>query len=310
MKLMRFTLLAVLCVAAFAAEAPKSAYNKATLEAYLRHLLVINPQVKMEIGEPKLTAIPDLKEINVHLTFGAASQDETIYISKDGQHVLRGDIYDIARSPFHGDLQKLTTQGAPAYGTPGAPITMIEFGDFECPQCKVEAQALRQNLVKTFPTQVQFFFKDFPLESIHPWSKAAAIAGRCVYRQNTNAFWDYHDWIYEHQDEIAKDPSTLKSKILDFAKSKNWDTAKLEQCIDSNATEADVESSIAEGKKLRIDGTPTLFINGRRLVGNVPWQNLKQLVDFELEYQKTAPKTASKADEKCCEVKIPSPLNR
>ena len=310
MKLMRFTLLAVLCVAAFAAEAPKSAYNKATLEAYLRHLLVINPQVKMEIGEPKPTAIPDLKEINVHLTFGAASQDETIYISKDGQHVLRGDIYDIARSPFHGDLQKLTTQGAPAYGTPGAPITMIEFGDFECPQCKVEAQALRQNLVKTFPTQVQFFFKDFPLESIHPWSKAAAIAGRCVYRQNTNAFWDYHDWIYEHQDEIAKDPSTLKAKILDFAKSKTWDTAKLEQCMDSNATDTDVESSIAEGKKLRIDGTPTLFINGRRLVGNVPWQNLKQLIDFELEYQKTAPKTASKADEKCCEVKIPSPLNR
>jgi len=310
MKLMRFTLLAVLCVAAFAAETPKSAYNKATLEAYLRHLLVINPQVKMEIGEPKPTTIPDLKEINVHLTFGAASQDETIYISKDGQHVLRGDIYDIARSPFHGDLQKLTTQGAPTYGTPAAPITIIEFGDFECPQCKVEAQALRQNLVKTFPTQVQFFFKDFPLESIHPWSKAAAIAGRCVYRQDANAFWDYHDWIYEHQDEIAKDPSTLKSKILDFAKSKNWDTAKLEQCVDSNATEAEVASSIAEGKKLRIDGTPTLFINGRRLVGNVPWQNLKQLIDFELEYQKTAPKAATKADEKCCEVKIPSPLNR
>jgi predicted DsbA family dithiol-disulfide isomerase len=89
------------------------------------------------------------------------------------------------------------------------------------------------------------------------------------------------------------------------------DGVQLGQCIDSKATEADVDASLAEGHALHVDATPTVFINGRRLVGNYPWQNIEQIINGELNYQKTAQSTAApKSDDKCCEVKIPSLLDK
>lgn len=129
------------------------------------------------------------------------------------------------------------------------------------------------------------------------------MAGRCVFAQNPASFWDYYDWIYEHQAEIT--PENLKDKVLEFAKNKNLDTVQLGHCMDTKATEGEVDKSEAEGKALKIDQTPTLFINGRRIPGSVPWNNMKQLIDAELEYAKPA----ADAD-KCCEVKIPSALSK
>ena len=132
----------------------------------------------------------------------------------------------------------------------------------------------------------------------------ASLAGRCIFRQNPSAFWEYHDWIYEHQGEINAD--NLKSKIFEFGKSvKDVDTVQLERCMDSKATAAEIEKSMAEAKALGVSATPTLFVNGRQLVGQqATWANLRPVIDYEIEYQKTA----KNAGEDCgCEVKLPSP---
>ena len=156
-------------------------------------------------------------------------------------------VYDTAQNPFQADLDKLKTDLSPSFGTAGAPVVLVMFGDFECPECKNEATTLRQNLVKTFPTQVRVYFKDFPLEQIHPWAKTAAIAGRCVFRQSPTAFWKYFDWIYDHQEQIT--PDNLKSQVMDFAKtSQDIDGIELGRCIDTKATEPEVDASIAQGQ--------------------------------------------------------------
>jgi len=104
---------------------------------------------------------------------------------------------------------------------------------------------------------------------------------------------------------------------MDFAKTaQDIDGMKLGQCIDTKATEAEVDASLAEGRALHVDATPTLFVNGRRLVGNYPWQNIEQIINGEVNYQKAAQNTApkseksEKSDDKCCEVKIPSVLDK
>ena len=151
---------------------------------------------------------------------------------------------------------------------------MVVFSDFQCPNCKQEEETLRQSLPSTFPTQVRVYFKDFPLEQIHPWAKAAAIAGRCVYHQNPAKFWEYHDWIYGKQSDITVE--NLKDQVLSFAtNAKDLDTLQLGRCMDTKATEAEVNASIAEARELKVDATPTMFLNGRRLVGNYPWPNLE-----------------------------------
>jgi len=289
--------------------AASSTFDKAKMEAYVRHLLAVIPEVQVKIDDPKPSPAPGLQEVDVHFTYQGRSQDETFYVTKDGQHIIRGVVYNLNQNPFQEDLDKLKTAGAPSFGPATAPVTIVEFGDFECPNCREEAKTLRDNIPTQFAAQVHVVFKDFPLEQIHPWAKPAAMVGRCIYHQNPTAFWKYHDWIYEHQAEIT--PDNLKTQVLDFAKTDpEIDALQLGHCIDDKSTEAEVDASLAEGRALHVDATPTLFLNGRRLVGNYPWQNIEQIINGELNYQKTAQNTPPKTDDKCCEVKIPSPLNK
>jgi protein-disulfide isomerase len=303
---MRVAIVAALSLCLLPAQdKPNSALDKAALETYVRHLLAVIPEVQVKIDDPKPSPVASLQEVDVHFTYGPRTQDETFYVSKDGKSIVRGVVYDLAQNPFQPDLDKLKTDLSPSFGTAGAPVVLVMFGDFECPECKNEAATLRQNLLKAFPTQVRVYFKDFPLEQIHPWAKTAAIAGRCVFRQSPTAFWKYFDWIYDHQEQIT--PDTLKAKVTDFAKSaSDIDGIEFGRCLDTNATEAEVDASIAQARALRVDATPTVFLNGRRLVGNYPWPNVEQLINGELNYQKTA----QNAGEKCCNIKIPSPLDK
>ena len=303
---MRFALIAALCLSILPAqEKPKSALDKTQMEAFVRHLLAVIPEVQVKVDDPKPSIVGNLLQVDVHFTYGTRSQDETFFVTKDGHNVVRGYVYDVAKNPFEPELEKLKTDKAPSFGAASAPVTFVVFSDFQCPNCREEAKALRQNLPATFPTQVRFFFKDYPLEQIHPWAKSAAIAGRCIYQQSPAKFWEYHDWIYDKQAEINAD--TLKNQVLEFANNaKDLDTLQLGRCIDTKATEAEVDASIAEGKTLKVDATPTIFLNGRRLVGNYPWPNLEQIVNGELNYQKEVKAAA----DKCCEISIPSPLKK
>ncbi len=286
---------------------PKSALDKATLEAYVRHLFLWGPPVKIEVRDPKPAPIPGFLEVLVHASAGDATQDETFYVSKDGQKIVRGEIFDIKDNPFRRDLDMLKTEGQPSLGTPGAPVVLVMFSDFQCPFCKEEAKMLRQNLLSAYPKEVRLYFKDFPLEQIHPWAKTAAIAGRCIFRQNPAAFWNYYDWIFEHQSEITAD--NVKTKLIQYASSPGSQVEPLQfsQCLETRATLAEVENNVAEARQLRINSIPTLFINGRRLVGNYSWTAIRQAIDYEIDYQKTA---RNAGEQPCCELKIPSPVNR
>jgi protein-disulfide isomerase len=285
------------------AETPKTAFDKPTLEAYLRHLFVLPAQLTVAVNDPKPSPFTGFKEVRVRISQGPQFQDVVLYVSNDGKQIVQGSFFDIAKNPFKPDLDKLKTQGAPALGTAGAPVAIVIFSDLQCPHCKGEAEMLRQNLIKNYPTQVRLYFKDFPLTSLHPWAKAAAIAGRCVYSQKNDAFWDYHDWIFAHQDSLT--PENLKDQILGWAKGvKDIDAVKLNACIESKSTEAEVDAEIAQGQELNISGTPTMFINGRRIAQTIEWPNLKNVIDQEIEYQKTA---KNAGDDCACEVKLDVP---
>jgi protein-disulfide isomerase len=284
------------------APAPKSAFDPKTLETYLRHQFLIPAQYQVRVGEAKPAPVAGLLELTVLVTDGKNPQEVIFLVSKDGQKVIQGKVFDINQNPFRAELDLLKTEFEPSIGTPGATVVLVLFSDFQCAYCKEEAKSLRENLVKAYPKQVRLYFKDFPLEQLHAWAKTGAIAGRCVFRQDPSAFWDYHDWIFEHQGEIT--PENLKTKVLEWAERKGLDGLQLTRCLDTRATEADVNKSMAEGRALQLNSTPTLFINGRRMVGQIQWPQLKQVIDTEIEYQKTA----KNAGEDCgCDLKLPIP---
>jgi protein-disulfide isomerase len=190
--------------------------------------------------------------------------------------------FNIGRNPFQFNLDRLVLDSQPSFGPANAPVTIVEFGDLECPSCRAEAPILRGILPTFYPDKVRVVFKDFPLESIHPWARAASVAARCVFRQNPQAFWKIYDWFYDTQDEIA--PETLTSKVLDWAGKSGIDAVQLGRCIDTKATDSEVARNLAEAHALNLKGTPTLFVNGRK-VGGVDWSSLKQVIDIELSHQ-------------------------
>lgn len=299
------SLAAVLLLAANGPAQTKSALDKATLEAYVRHLFVMDKQVSIQIGDPKPSQFPGYLDVIVSASAGQAHQDFPFLVSKDGSKIVQGNFtfYDVAQNPFKPELDKLKTDNAPSMGTQGAPVVIVEFSDFECPYCKKEASVLRQNLLSAYPKEVHFYFKQFPLESLHPWAKSAAIASRCVYRQNPEAFWAYHDWIFDKQEEVT--PENFKDKVLGWAKdAKNVDAGQLGACMDNKASEAEVAKDIADGRALKVDSTPTLFVNGRRIAASIDWPTLRSVIDYEIEYQKTA----KNAGEDCgCAIKLDIP---
>lgn len=280
MKILAIGMLAA--TLAFAATG-KNAFDKATFEHYLRHIELFRGPVEFKIDDPKPSRyLPGFSEVLVHEIHNDVEQDQKFYISRDGKIIIKGDVYDIDKQPFQSNLDHLTLNDQPSFGPANAPVTIVEFGDFECPDCKMEAPILRHEMPEALGPKVRVVFKNYPLESIHPWALAGAIAGRCVFRQGNDAFWKFYDWIYTEQENISGD--NLKAKVLEWAGQNGLDTAKLGQCIDTKATEPEVNASIAEARSLGVQGTPTLFINGRK-IGGLVWPDLQLVIQNELDYQ-------------------------
>jgi protein-disulfide isomerase len=280
---MRIAAIVLLCVSSIAwAASGKGALDKSIFEKYLRHIELYRADVTYKIGDPQPSKyLPGFSEVLVHLIFDAVEKDELFYVSADGQTIIRGDVFNLGKSPFQANVDKLSLMDQPSFGPADAPVTIVEFGDFECPDCKAEAPVLRHDLGEGFAGKVRVYFKNFPLESVHPWARAAAITGRCVFQQGQPAFWKFYDWIYENQEQITGD--NLNSKVQTWAGENGLDTVKLGKCVDTKATEPEVNRSIEEGHELGVSGTPTLFINGRK-IGGLMWPDLQLVINKELEY--------------------------
>ena len=281
---------------------PTNARDKADLEFYVRHLFVWGPQVAVAVGEYKESAIPGMLEVEVTASFRQSSQKKTFYVSQDGQHVVQGTVYKIDDNPFRPVLDTIDNMGAPAFGTEGAAVVVTVFSDFQCPYCAREAKVLRTQLKDEYGGKARVYFRDFPLTQKHDWALAAAVAGQCVQAQSPEAFWTYHDRVFENQRTLTA--TNLVDKTLEFMAGSGIDSAKLKSCIDSRETLKVVEMSLAEGRAAGVNSTPTVFVNGRKMPGTPQWPQLKAVIDYELEYQQV---THNSGDDCGCALNITLP---
>lgn len=254
--------------------------SREAVETAMKRTFGYDPSLSWVIYDISASPIPDVADVLVSINKQNAQH---IYWSQSTQQAIPGEMIPFGRDPFAPARARLQAADGVSKGAANPVITLVDFSDLECPHCKA-AEPILEKLLTDFP-QVRFTFQQFPLPaSLHPWALKAAQYADCAGRANQQAFWKYIDAIFENQGSIAL--ATADDKLKELAGSVGLDGQKLGNCAATVETEARVKKSLELGQSLDVNQTPTVFINGRRVLGlaGIPYDALKNLVQFEIDH--------------------------
>ncbi len=162
----------------------------------------------------------------------------------------------------------------PVIGPEDAPITIVEFSDYECPYCQQWHTEVFDRLMLAYPEQVRLMYRDFPISNIHPNAVPAAIAANCALEQDM--FWDYHDKLFRMELGLSTDAYQEYASQLDL------NVEKFVECLDSGRYEEEVQADFDFAANLGVRSTPTFFVNGIAVVGAQPFEVFQQVIEQEL----------------------------
>ena len=252
--------------------------SEATVNAFLQQTFGYEANVTWKVSSIKPAPVPGLAQVDIVLASPQGQQASRLYVTADGEHAVVGDIIPFGPKPFD-TVKRALEKGitGPARGPKGAPVTIVEFGDLQCPACKAAQQAI-EGLIAAEP-DARFVFQSFPLE-MHNWAAKGAAYADCVGIASNEAFWKFIAKTYETQADITAE--NADEKLTALANGAGVKGAEIADCANTPVTKAHVDASLALGKSVNVTGTPTLFINGRSIgnVSQVPADTLKGLVDF------------------------------
>jgi protein-disulfide isomerase len=256
---------------------PEQARLLKSAEAFVRHFFGWGPDIKVTLGPLGPAVSPEFYVVPIQVTLGEQVQTGQVFVSKDGKTLLRGELYDMAADPFAENRAKAHLDGNPSKGPANARVTVVEFADFQCPHCRELYEELKA-IEARYP-QVRIVYKDFPLTTIHPWAQTAALGGRCAFQQSPPAFWKVHDSIFDNQDVLSTE--NVWDKLVEFATQAGLNADTFKACLSSPDAANAVDANRADGVALDVSSTPTVYVNGRPLVGG-DVETLSRSIDFEL----------------------------
>ena len=164
--------------------------------------------------------------------------------------------------------------GNPAIGPVGAPVTMIEFGDYQCTYCKSWYDKVHTRLMADYAGKLRFVYRDLPLSTIHPDAQSAAEAADCAGEQND--YWKYHDALFDAKYGLGA------QAYVQYATDLGLDVAAFNTCVSERRYQSEVEDDTNFGLSLGLTGTPSFFVNGLKVIGSQPYEVFKQIIDKEL----------------------------
>jgi protein-disulfide isomerase len=252
--------------------------SEATVESFLQQQFGYEADLTWKVSSISPSPMSGLAEVTVVLASPKGQQLSRFYVGSDGEHALVGEMIPFGARPFEPAKKKLEKGiNGPSRGPKDAAVTIIEFGDLQCPACKA-AQPTIEALVAAEPT-ARFVFQNYPLE-MHNWAAKGAAYADCVGRASNDAFWKFVAKTYETQSDITAENADEKlTALADGAGVKGADIAA---CAVKPETKSRVDASLALGKSVDVTGTPTLYINGRKIGSFDPRLSdvYKSLVEF------------------------------
>jgi len=249
--------------------------SEETVNAFLHQWFGYDSALTWKIVSIKPSELEGLSEINAVLSGAQGQQQLKLYVTPDGKHAVNGEIMPFGAHPFAADQKELERGiNGPSRGPADAPVTVVDFSDLQCPHCK-DAHPTLEKLVSE-NKNVRLVFQNFPLP-MHDWADKAAAYADCVGRSSNDAFWKFVSSVFAAQSDITA--ANADEKLTALADAAGAKGADIVACAAKPETTSRVEKSVALGKALNVNSTPTIFVNGRRLPA-VPYEVLVKLVDF------------------------------
>jgi len=215
------------------------------------------------------------------------SEQLTSYLQQQAQEQRRQALLKELRSHYpvtvalRAPTVEVATEGEPSLGPTNAPVTIVEFSDFQCPYCR-QAQGTLKQLLAAYEGKIKLVFRDFPLRNIHPQAQKAAEAAQCAAEQHK--FWPYHDKLFAST-------SLQVDELKKFAQELELNMAQFISCLDSSKYAPGIEADMQAGQQAGVNATPTFFVNGYPLSGAAPYERFKELVDTAMEQAQSAQRT-------------------
>jgi protein-disulfide isomerase len=299
-------ILLLICLGCVAQSAPPDVARK--IEHQVRSYYSLPAEVRVIVGDITPSADwPGYDTVAVTIDGDNKKQDYKFLLSKDRGTMLRVTKFDLTKDPFAELMSKIDVAGRPSRGAASAKVIAINYDDFECPYCSRMHQTLFPEILKEYGDRVLFIYKDYPLSEIHPWAIHAAVDANCLASQNTDAYWDFADFIHANKRDVDSEKTNparfdaIDKMALLQGQKHNLDAVKLQSCVKAQ-NEDGVRASMKEADGLGVNATPTLFINGRKIDGAVPVNELRAALDDALrdagqpvpEHLPAAPAPASK----------------
>jgi len=190
--------------------------------------------------------------------------------------VVAGQKFNFNPNKKASDIQRVavSVDDDPSVGPADAPITIVEFGDFQCDFCKQFQDETFQPLMDAYPNQIRYVLRDFPITDLHPLAETAAEAADCA--GSMGKYWEMHDVIFTNQIDLSVE--NLKT----WAGQLNLDTTQFNSCLDTSQFATEIQHDKDDGLSYGVGGTPTFFINGLVLEGSQPLSAFQQIIDSEL----------------------------
>jgi protein-disulfide isomerase len=261
-----------------------------TVNAFLKANFGFDPNRIWKVEDILKTPVPGLSKVIVYLAEKGQDKIQPVafFALPDGKHLIAGDdVLPFGVRPFEANRELLQNEAkGPTRGASSKDLEIVEFADFECPHCK-EAQDTMQKLLQDYP-MAHFVYENYPIVEIHSEAFKAAAYGHCVAKlAGDAAFYKFSDEIFANQAQLT--PQTSSQALQDAVLKAGGDPAKIAACAASDEAKAAVNASIDLGNRLGVEGTPSLYVNGRSLQagGNsflgIPYNVLRDIIDFQAQ---------------------------
>ncbi len=283
-----FIALLLLCLGCTAQSVDQNVARR--VERQVRSYYNIPARVQITMGKREPSDFPNYDKVTLTFADSGRKQTHEFLLSKDDKTLVRFTKMDLTKDPYTDLMNRIDIKGRPVRGNKDAKVTIVNYDDFECPFCARMHATMFPGVFDQYKDKVRVIYKDYPLVEIHPWAMHAAVDANCLAALNDEAYWDFADYVHAHHGEIngdnkttlAQQFATLDQIALQQGQKHGLDQGKLQTCVKAQNSDG-VRASMHEGDQLGVNATPTMFINGQKLDGAVPPQELRATLDRALE---------------------------